>query len=442
MKKITLISKKINKFKKTITVSGDKSLSIRWAILASLANGKSKAYNLLKSEDVTSVLNCLKKLGVNIKINKNYCEIIGGGLNGFVYKKNLILNAGNSGTAARLLCGTLINSNKLIKITGDTSLKKRDMRRITDPLEKFGASFKKKKDTLPIYIKGSENLKPINYKEFRGSAQCKSAVMLASLLVKGWTKLKCAKSRTHTELLFKYLKIPIKIKKNKRFDFIKVKGGKEISSFNYKIPGDISSAAFPIVLTLLSNKSEIIIKNVNVNYTRTGIVSILNIMGAKIVIRNKRIYKGEEMGDIFVKGNKKLKGIKCKKEFNSRAIDEMLLIFLTAAVSKGISTFQGLEELNKKESKRLDWGYKILKMIGVKVKKISNHGIKIYGNPNLKLTKKYEIKNYLKDHRIYMLSVVAALTLGGSWKIHDPDSIKTSFPTFNKMINDLGVKIL
>ena len=148
------------------------------------------------------------------------------------------------------------------------------------------------------------------------------------------------------------------------------------------------------------------------------------------------------MGDIFVKGNKKLKGIKCKKEFNSRAIDEMLLIFLTAAVSKGISTFQGLEELNKKESKRLDWGYKILKMIGVKVKKISNHGIKIYGNPNLKLTKKYEIKNYLKDHRIYMLSVVAALTLGGSWKIHDPDSIKTSFPTFNKMINDLGVKIL
>ena len=395
----------------------------------------------MRSEDVTSVLNCLKKLGVKIKNKKKYCEIIGGGLDSFVYKKNLILNAGNSGTAARLLCGTLINSNKLIKITGDVSLKKRDMKRIIDPLEKFGATFKKKKNTLPIYIKGSKNLKPIKYEELRGSAQCKSTVMLAGLLVSGWTKLRCAKSRTHTELLFKYLKIPIKIKKTKKFDFIMIKGRKEISSFDYKIPGDISSASFPIVLTLLSNKSEIIIKDVNVNPTRTGIINILNIMGAKILIRNKRIYKGEEMGDIFVKSNKKLNGIKCKKEFNSSAIDEMLLIFLVASVSKGISTFDGLEELNKKESKRLQWGFKILKMIGVKVKKTSNHGIKIYGNPNLKLTKKYEIKNYLKDHRVYMLSVVIALTFGGSWKIHDPDSIKTSFPTFNKIVNDLGAKI-
>ncbi len=120
----------------------------------------------------------------------------------------------------------------------------------------------------------------------------------------------------------------------------------------------------------------------------------------------------------------------------------MLLLFLVSSVSKGASTFRGLEELNKKESKRLDWGIKILKMMGIKTKKISNHGIRIYGNPNLKLNKIYRIKSYLKDHRIYMLSVIAALTLGGKWVINDPDSIKSSFPTFNKLVMKLGAKII
>jgi len=442
MIKPVIIKNKIKNFKKIISISGDKSLSIRWALMASQAIGKSKAYNLLKSEDVISTLNCLKKLGVKVKLTNKYCEIIGNGLNSYVYKDNLTLDAGNSGTTARLITATLINSPKTIKITGDSSLKKRDMKRIINPLKEFGATFKKNKGTLPLHIKGSKFLKPIKlYKELRSSAQCKSAVMLAALLTPGTTKLKCKPSRNHTELLFKYLKIPIKIKNEKKFDYIEVQGRQNFKSFNYKIPGDVSSAAFPIVLTLLSKKSELKIKNVNVNPSRIGLITILNLMGASIKLINKKIYKGEKVSDIIVKSAKNLKGINCPSELNSAAIDEFLIIFLVAAKANGLSQFTNLLELNAKESKRLDWAFKILKMIGIKTKKIGNHGIKIWGKPHLELSKKYEIKNYEKDHRIFFLSVIAAMSLGGNWKIHNPDSIKTSFPSFLNLIKKLGGQV-
>ena len=165
-------------------------------------------------------------------------------------------------------------------------------------------------------------------------------------------------------------------------------------------------------------------------------------MGSNIKFLNKRNYKGEEISDIYIKPNRNLKSIKLNSKMNSSAIDEFLLIFLVASISKGISIFNNLGELNKKESKRLDWGIKILKMIGIRVKKIQNNGVKIWGNPNLELKKSYIIKNYLKDHRIFMVSTIAALTLGGKWKIHNPESIKTSFPSFLKILkDDLGAKI-
>ena len=443
MKNVVVIKNKIKPYVKTIkNITGDKSISIRYLIIASLAYGKSIAYNLSNAEDILNTIKCIKKLGIKIDKKNKHCKVYGNGLNGYVYKKNLTLDAGNSGTAARLLTATLVNSAKYIKITGDTSLKKRDMKRIIDPLKEFGATFKTKNNTLPIFVKGSNFLRPINYHEYRGSAQCKSAVMLAALFAPGITNLKCRKSRNHTELFFKnIIKANTKIKKNKKYDFIEIEGRKNFGGFTYNIPGDFSSAAFFIVLTLLTKNSSIVLKNININPSRTGMVSILNLMGAKISFYNKKKYKGEIVGDIYVKNIKKLKGIKCPIKFNTSAIDEMLLLFLVSAISKGTSTYKNLEELNKKESKRLDWGIKILKMIGIKTKKISNHGIKIYGNPNLKLKKTYRIKSYLKDHRVYMVSVIAALTLGGKWIINDPDSIKSSFPLFNKLIKKLGGKI-
>ena len=445
MPKPIIINRTIKKYNKKIKVDGDKSLSIRFALLASQAIGKSKAYNLLKSEDVVSTINCLKKLGVKIKWDKknNFCLINGNGLNSYVYKDNLTLNGNNSGTCVRLLTSLLINSSKKIKIVGDKSLSKRDMKRIIDPLTEFGATFyPKNKNTLPLYIKGSNYLTPINYLELKGSSQCKSSVMLAALLAPGETKLMCKPSRNHTELLFKYLKIPIKIKKIKNFEIIKIKGRQNFNAFNYNVPSDISSSAFFIVLTLLSKGSKLILEKVGVNKSRTGVIEILNKMGAKINLKNKKNYKGEIVADIHVRSAKSLKSINCPTKLNTSAIDEFLIIFLAAAKAKGVSYFKNLEELNKKESRRLNWGSKILSMMGVKNKLIKNHGIKIWGQPNLKLNKKYEIKNYLKDHRVMAMSTIAALTLGGEWKIHEPESIKTSFPSFFKILKkDLGSKI-
>jgi 3-phosphoshikimate 1-carboxyvinyltransferase len=263
--------------------------------------------------------------------------------------------------------------------------------------------------------------------------------MLAALNTPGTTKIVAHKSRDHTEILFKYLKIPIKIKKTKKLSFIEIEGKNNIKSFSYNISSDISSSAFFIVLTLLSKKSSLTVKNVNINPSRTGSINILNKMGAKIIFRNKRKYKGEKIADIYVKSAKFLKAIKCPTKYNSSAIDEFLIIFLVAAKSKGISFFKDLSELNQKESPRLRLGSKILNMIGIRTE-LTNDSIKIYGQPNLELTEKYEIKNYLKDHRIFMTATIASLVLGGNWKIHNSDSIKTSFPSFLKLIRKLGGK--
>ena len=436
MNKSFVLKKKISPFNKVLNIEGDKSISIRWALLASQAYGKSTSTNLLKSEDVMSTLNCLKKLGVKIKILKDKCHIIGLGLNGYRYKKNLVLNAGNSGTLGRLILGLLIHSKKDVKIIGDKSLSKRDFLRITKPLEKFGASFKSNSGKLPITISGTKNPKPIKYVENKGSAQCKTAVMLAALNTKGQTIIKAKKSRDHSELLFKYLKLPIKLTKNKNNDLIKINGKRKIKSFNYNIPSDISSSAFFIVLTALSNNSKLKIKNVNVNTSRIGVVKILKMMGVKIFFRNIKNYKGEKIADIYVESTKSFKAINCPSKLNSSAIDEFLIIFLIAAKAKGISHFKDLSELNKKESPRLKWGSKILNLMGVKTI-TSDNSIKIFGNPNLDITKKIIIKNYLKDHRVFMTSVIAALSFGGQWVIHDRDSVKTSFPSFLKIIKNL-----
>jgi len=435
-----LIKDKIKKFNKKIKVTGDKSLSIRWVLLASQATGKSKAHNLLMSEDVIAAINSIKKLGIKVKIYKNYCEIFGNGINGFNFKKNLTIDAKNSGTLGRLILGLLVKSPKKIKLVGDKSLSKRDFSRITKPLQKFGAKFYyKKKNKLPLSILGSKSVKGINYLENKGSAQCKSSVMLAALNSSGTTSIKAKKSRNHTELLFKYLKIDIKVKKTKKYDFINIKQPKKIPAFNYQIPGDISSSAFFIALTTLADDSKLLIKNVNINSSRIGIITILKKMGANILLKNKKNYRGERISDIFIKSSKNLKAINCSSELNSSAIDEFLIIFLIAAKAKGISYFKDIAELNQKESPRLDWGSKILNMMGVRTK-LTKNSIKIYGQPNLEIKKLITIKNYLKDHRIFMMSTIAALTCGGIWKIHDMDSINTSFPTFLTLIKKISNK--
>ena len=434
-----IINKKLNSFKKKIIVSGDKSISIRWVLFSSLADGVSKAKNLLISEDVLAAIEAVKKLGIKVILNKKECKVFGKGINGFKYKKNLKINAQNSGTLGRLILGLLVNSPNPITLVGDKSLSKRDFKRVSEPLSKFGAQFKLRNNKfLPLKIYGSSKLKPIRYIEKRGSAQCKSSIIFAAMRTNGTTRIKAKKSRNHTELLCKHLKLPIRIKKNKNFDEIEIKKVKKIHTLNYDIPSDISSSAFFIVLTALSKNSELIIKNVNINPSRIGIITILKKMGVNITFKNEKTYKGEKKADLKIKGTKKIKSINCPTKLNSGAIDEFLVIFLVAAKAKGVSYFKDLSELNQKESPRLEWAEKILKNLGVKTITTSN-SIKIYGNPNLELNfnKKIVIKNYMKDHRVFMTSLVAALSFGGKWILHDKDSINTSFPNFLKIIEDL-----
>ncbi len=431
------IKNKIKPFNKSITVPGDKSISIRWVLLSSLANGISKSENLLKSEDVIAAIKTIRKLGIKTNFSNSMCKIYGKGIDGYKYKKNLTINAENSGTLGRLILGFLINSKEKIKLIGDKSLSKRDFQRVAAPLSKFGANFKlKNKKNLPLTVSGSPNLNSIKYVEKRGSAQCKSAVIFGGMRAEGTTIIKAKKSRNHTELLCKYLKLPIIVKSKKNYDEIKIRKVKKIKPLNYKIPSDISSSAFFIVLAALSNNSKLIIKNININTSRLGIVTILKKMGVKIKLKNKREYKGEKKADIEVKSPKKIKAINCPSKLNSGAIDEFLVIFLVAAKANGVSYFKNLEELNQKESPRLIWGERILNKMGIKTIATKN-SIKIYGNPKLQITKKVVIKNYLKDHRVFMTSVIAALSFGGNWKIYNKESIKTSFPNFLDVVKKL-----
>ena len=441
MSQLIILKKKIKRFDKEISIPGDKSLSIRWILFSSLANGISKSKNLLISEDTLAAINVVKKLGIKVILTKKFCKIYGKGINGYKYIDNMSLDAKNSGTLGRLILGLIINSTKKIKLIGDVSLSKRDFKRVTDPLSKFGAYFKMSKNNgLPLIIKGSKYLKPIKYFEKKGSAQCKSSIIFAAMRTEGKTIIKAKKSRSHTEILCKYLKLPLKVRSKKNFDLIEVSKVERISSLNYNIPSDISSASFFLALTALSNNSKLLIKNVNINPNRIGIVSIFRKMGITINFRNKRIYKGEKIADIFTCSPKNIRPINCPVNLNSSAIDEFLVIFLTvAAKAKGVSYFKNLSELNQKESPRLKWAEKILKMMGIKTV-TTKSSIKIFGNPNLKIDRKIVIKNYLKDHRVFMASMIAALSFENKkgWYIHDKDSIKTSFPNFLEVIERLN----
>ena len=287
MRKKLLINYDYNSFKKTISVDGDKSISIRALLLGSQGYGKTLIKNILLSEDIINSIKCLRKLGIRVYLSKKICSVYGKGLSGFSYKNGITLNAGNSGTFARLVLGLLVKSPYYIKLVGDKSLSQRDFERVILPLQNIGANFKvNNKKTLPLQIIGSDFINPILYIENKGSAQCKSTVMLAALNSPGQTTIKARKSRDHTENFFKYLGIPITVKKNKHHDEIKITGQKIFKSFKYKVPSDPSSSAFFIVLTLLSKNCELKVKNMNINKSRIGYIKILNKMGAKIKITN------------------------------------------------------------------------------------------------------------------------------------------------------------
>ena len=429
------MDKKLPKFVGTINIPGDKSISHRALIIGSQATGIVKVSNLLESADVFSTMNALRKFGVHIiKRGKDYhvYGLVVGGLREY----NGTINCGNSGTTARLMMGLLSTYPITINFIGDKSLSKRPMARVINLLKEFGANaLPENKNTMPFKFLGSyvglQNDQKLNVP----SAQLKSAWCLAALNTKGISTLEERfETRDHTEIMLKYLNANIKVKKSKNKKIISIFGKTPIDAKDISVPGDISSAAFMIILALISKNSKVTIKNVLLNPTRTGILDVLKKMKAKIKIKNKKTVCGEIVGDIEAKSSN-LKATIVPEKMAPRLIDEYPILFIAACFAKGTSNFKGIEELRVKESDRIKSMEDGLKPLGVKVSSTKS-SVKITGANSFKLNKKIKI-DAKGDHRIAMSFYVLSQVLNKSFKIKDFNYVKTSFPSFTKTINTL-----
>ncbi|CAO6124166.1 AroA 5-enolpyruvylshikimate-3-phosphate synthase [Candidatus Pelagibacterales bacterium] len=429
------MDKKLPKFVGTINIPGDKSISHRALIIGSQVTGIVKVSNLLESADVFSTMNALRKFGVHIiKRGKDYhvYGLVVGGLREY----NGTINCGNSGTTARLMMGLLSTYPITINFIGDKSLSKRPMARVINLLKEFGANaLPENKNTMPFKFLGSyvglQNDQKLNVP----SAQLKSAWCLAALNTKGISTLEERfETRDHTEIMLKYLNANIKVKKSKNKKIISIFGKTPIDAKDISVPGDISSAAFMIILALISKNSKVTIKNVLLNPTRTGILDVLKKMKAKIKIKNKKTVCGEIVGDIEAKSSN-LKATTVPEKMAPRLIDEYPILFIAACFAKGTSNFKGIEELRVKESDRIKSMEDGLKPLGVKVSSTKS-SVKITGTNSFKLNKKIKI-DAKGDHRIAMSFYVLSQVLNKSFKIKDFNYVKTSFPSFTKTINTL-----
>ncbi len=412
--------------KGTIELLGDKSISHRAIMFSSISKGYNRISNFLMGEDCLSTISCFKKLGVGIEIKKNDVFIRGNGLYG-LKKPSDILDVGNSGTTIRLMMGILAGNNLEATLVGDSSISKRPMDRVINPLREMGCDIIGDNFT-PITIKGG-NLNPIHYKMPISSAQVKSSLILASLYANGEsTIIEKSKSRNHTEIMLKSFGANINVDSLK----IKVNPVDELFSQDIYVPGDISSASFIIVATLITKNSEVIIKNVGLNETRTGIIDVIKKMGGNIEIINNKTICGELVGDLLVKYTKNLNGIVIEKDLIPRLIDEIPIIAVLATQADGKTIIKDASELKVKESNRIKSVVDNLKLLKADIKE-TDDGMIINGKSKLKGNK---IKTY-NDHRVAMSFFVAGLISEGEVLIDNKDCVDISFPGYFDTIKKL-----
>ena len=434
------LNSKIPTFNKTIEVDSDKSLSIRSFLIGSISQNISIAKNILESEDVNSTIAVCRKLGVKIeRIKPQAYKIYGKGLGSFFAKKKTSLNFGNSGTLARLLIGILSTTPDIeVKISGDHSLNKRNMKELIDLMSKFGAIFlPKKKYSFPLKMISTNMPIGINYKA-GVSAQLKSAVIFAGLNSYGNTKIEEQMiSRDHTENLLIKNKEAIKIKKRGK-KIIKIFGKKNLDKIDINVSGDPSSAAFFTTLALLSAGSSIKIKNVGLNPSRIGFYKILKKQNARLKFINLKKENNEISGDILVK-NCKLKSMKVSAKMYPSTTDEYLLLFLIAGLQKGCSNFKGISQLANKESSRALEMKKILNQIGVKCI-LKKDEMTIYGNGMIDASNKKIFVGNLGDHRVAMCAFLLGVLTNAKTYIKNFETVFTSSPSFLKIMKSLGAK--
>ncbi len=427
----SIISPPAKGIRGTVTVPGDKSISHRSLIIGSIASGVTEVDGFLEGEDNLSTLNAMRLLGVKIeRKEKNRVVVNGGGVEA-LREPSDVIDCLNSGTTARLLTGLLSAQPFFSVLTGDSSLRKRPMKRVVEPLSRMGAliSGRREGSCLPLAITG-RRLRGISYRTPMASAQLKSALLLAGLCAEGETIIEePEKSRDHTERMLRIFGADVGIHENS----IKIRSTKKLKGCGIVVPGDISSAAFFIVGAAITPESELLIKNAGINPTRTGILKIIELMGGSVKMLNVREVSGEPVADILVKSSK-LKGIDIDGQKLLPAIDEFPIICIAAAFSDGTTTISGAGELRVKESDRIAVMAELLTSIGVEVKE-NEDGIIIKGI-GCHQVKKSVIRSH-GDHRIAMSAAIAALMSREGLEIDGAKCVDVSFPGFFNVLESV-----
>lgn len=416
--------------KGTVELIGDKSISHRAIMFSSIAKGTTRIKNFLMGQDCLSTIDCFRKMGVNIDINDKEVIVKGVGLRG-LKKPNEILNVGNSGTTIRLMMGILAGNEFESTVIGDESIGKRPMKRVTDPLRLMGCNIKGNDDAnfTPITIYGG-NLNGIEYEMPVASAQVKSSIILASLYANSSsTIIEKSKSRNHTEIMLKSFGADIKSNDLK----IDIQPVRELFSVgNINVAGDISSAAFIIAAASIVEGSEVLIKNIGLNETRTGIIDVLEAMNGNFEIIDKRVESGEVVGDLIVRYSDKLIGTTIDSNLIPRLIDEIPVIAILATQANGTTVIKDAKELKVKESNRIKAVVDNLKNMGSEIEELED-GMVIKGKTKLKGA---NIKTF-NDHRIAMAFSVASLISEGKLNLDNTACIDISFPGYFDLINNL-----
>ncbi len=421
------LKEKTRTFTGEITPPGDKSISHRAIILGSLARGKTRASGFLASRDTLATANAFKSMGVGVDVNAGEVEISGNGLFGLREPRKTI-DAENSGTTARLLTGILCAQSFRSTITGDDSLRRRPMSRVTVPLRAMGAEISGEGEVLPLHITGSE-LRGIDYRSPVASAQVKSAILLAGLYAAGGTSVtEPERTRDHTERMLRHFGVPVEVSGAR----VSVSPGAEFSGTELEVPSDISSAAFFIVAALINPGSEIMVKNVGLNPLRTGVLDILREMGADISVENRRERCGEPVGDVIARHGA-LRAVRIEGESVSRAIDELPVISVAACFAEGETVISGAGELRVKETDRISAMTGELSKLGADIRETPD-GIIISGTEEL-CGARCKSRG---DHRVAMSLAVAATRARGETLIGGAECVSISFPEFFPLFEALA----
>ncbi|MCF7889706.1 3-phosphoshikimate 1-carboxyvinyltransferase [Candidatus Bipolaricaulota bacterium] len=409
-----------------MTFPGDKSISHRGLLLGSLAEGRSTLTNLAPGEDVGRTVDCLRALGVTVVEEENKFVLEGQGLRGFTEPKGS-LDAGNSGTLTRLIAGILATHSFTTEIDGDDSLRSRPMERIIDPLESMGAKLDSREGKLPLVVTGGD-LQGIEYRPEVASAQVKSSVLLAGLGASGKTTLlEPGPSRDHTERMLEAMGYPIRVDG----DRITVSGPHPLDPLKLKVPGDFSSAGYFIAAACLLEGSELTIRNVGLNETRTGFLELLTEMGASIELTSSEERNREPRGDLVV-SKSDLSGVSLTEDQVVKSIDELPLLAVVATQADGVTEVRGAEELRVKETDRIKATVTNLKNLGADIEELPD-GFIVRGRSKLSGGR---VESF-RDHRIAMSTAVAALVAEGETELVEPEWVEVSFPGFFETMEGL-----